>query len=139
MAGQFRINSAYAQKYNKFREKEELQKLKDRYGDREEGDSTSESDDEFASCHKTNRSVKVIALAIRWVRSFRSNAEAELRCKKSQAVRVDFCGLALCNTQLAAPTGGVAVVCSLDNGELAVSAVLTASKFSCVSDVCGSP
>ncbi len=29
----FTINKEYAEKYNKWRQKEELQKLKDRYGD----------------------------------------------------------------------------------------------------------
>ena len=46
----FRINKDYAEKYNKWREKEELQKLKDKYGDvsDEEEESTSESEDDDA-------------------------------------------------------------------------------------------
>nr|CAG4649324.1 EOG090X05XL [Scapholeberis mucronata] len=54
--GQLKINSGYAEKYNQWREKEEYQKLKDKYGeagamrmiaDEDEGSSsTSESEDE---------------------------------------------------------------------------------------------
>ncbi|KAJ8305278.1 hypothetical protein KUTeg_015823 [Tegillarca granosa] len=51
MAEEFTINKAYAEKYNKWRQKEELQKLKDKYGDVSDGDtgsSSSETEDEEA-------------------------------------------------------------------------------------------
>ncbi|XP_060576869.1 protein KRI1 homolog [Ruditapes philippinarum] len=50
MADGFKINRAYAEKYNTWRQKEELQKLKDKYGDGDEskGSSSSESEDEDA-------------------------------------------------------------------------------------------
>ncbi|KAL4236583.1 KRRI-Interacting protein 1 [Mactra antiquata] len=46
----FKINKAYAQKYDTWRQKEELQKLKNKYGDEDESDdsSSSESEDENA-------------------------------------------------------------------------------------------
>ncbi|XP_041942041.1 protein KRI1 homolog [Alosa sapidissima] len=47
MPGQteFKINTKFAEKYDKYRQKEELQKLKDRFGDDEEdGSDTSDSD-----------------------------------------------------------------------------------------------
>lgn len=48
---EFKINKAYAEKYDKWRQKEELQRLKDKYGDVSDLDSdssTSESEDENA-------------------------------------------------------------------------------------------
>ncbi|XP_041359300.1 protein KRI1 homolog [Gigantopelta aegis] len=45
----FKINKAYAKKYNKWRQKEELQKLKDLYGSDEDTDSDSETEDEDAT------------------------------------------------------------------------------------------
>ncbi|XP_045158400.2 protein KRI1 homolog [Mercenaria mercenaria] len=50
MSDGFKINKAYAEKYNTWRQKEELQKLKDKYGDEEESEdsSSSESEDEDA-------------------------------------------------------------------------------------------
>ncbi|KAJ8306136.1 hypothetical protein KUTeg_016681, partial [Tegillarca granosa] len=51
MAEEFTINKAYAEKYNKWRQKEELQKLKDKYGDVSDddtGSSSSETEDEEA-------------------------------------------------------------------------------------------
>ncbi|XP_046336410.2 protein KRI1 homolog [Haliotis rufescens] len=44
--GEFRINKDYADRYNKWRQAEELQRLKDKYGDVEGSDSDSESEDE---------------------------------------------------------------------------------------------
>ena len=44
----FRINEEYAAKYDKWRQKEELQKLKDKYGDITDNESSSESEDEVA-------------------------------------------------------------------------------------------
>ncbi|XP_076121610.1 protein KRI1 homolog [Alosa pseudoharengus] len=42
---EFKINTKFAEKYDKYRQKEELQKLKDRFGDDEEdGSDTSDSD-----------------------------------------------------------------------------------------------
>ncbi|KAJ3601751.1 hypothetical protein NHX12_032718 [Muraenolepis orangiensis] len=48
MAGQseFKINSKFAQNYDKYRQKEELQKLKDRYGDVGDSDSSDSSSDD---------------------------------------------------------------------------------------------
>ncbi len=40
------INETYAEKYNKWRQKEELQKLKDKYGDVQEEDGEEDSSDE---------------------------------------------------------------------------------------------
>lgn len=50
MPGGFRINKAYADKYNAWRQKEELQKLKSKYGNEEDTDKLipSESEDENA-------------------------------------------------------------------------------------------
>ncbi|XP_060081608.1 protein KRI1 homolog [Ylistrum balloti] len=53
MASEFKINKAYAEKYNTWRAKEELQRLKDKYGDvdvnhSDESSSSSESEDETA-------------------------------------------------------------------------------------------
>ncbi|KAL5022897.1 hypothetical protein ScPMuIL_002052 [Solemya velum] len=42
----FKINKAYADNYNTWRQKEELQKLKDKYGDIDGSSSSSESEDE---------------------------------------------------------------------------------------------
>lgn len=53
-ATEFKINQNYAKKYDEWRNKEELQKLKDRYGDvalnsdEEDESSTDESEDEDA-------------------------------------------------------------------------------------------
>uniref|UniRef100_A0A8W8LZA7 KRI1-like protein n=1 Tax=Magallana gigas TaxID=29159 RepID=A0A8W8LZA7_MAGGI len=51
-SGGFKINEAYASKYNEWRRREELQKLRDRYGvdaeKEEEDSSSSESEDEDA-------------------------------------------------------------------------------------------
>ncbi|OWF47876.1 protein KRI1 homolog [Mizuhopecten yessoensis] len=53
MASEFTINKAYAEKYNTWRAKEELQRLKDKYGDVDinnatDSSSSSESEDENA-------------------------------------------------------------------------------------------
>ncbi|XP_033736672.1 protein KRI1 homolog [Pecten maximus] len=53
MASEFTINKAYAEKYNTWRAKEELQRLKDKYGDVDDNhtdgsSSSSESEDENA-------------------------------------------------------------------------------------------
>ncbi|XP_052774488.1 protein KRI1 homolog [Mya arenaria] len=49
MPGDFKINKAYAEQYNSWRQREELQKLKDKYGDEDEdSSSSSESEDEDA-------------------------------------------------------------------------------------------
>nr|XP_039260442.1 protein KRI1 homolog [Styela clava] len=44
----FKINEDFAKKYNKYRQKEELQKLKSRYGDVSSDSESSESEDENA-------------------------------------------------------------------------------------------
>ncbi|XP_062875177.1 protein KRI1 homolog [Trichomycterus rosablanca] len=41
-----KINQKFAEKYDKYRQKEELQKLKDRFGDRDDGSSSGSSDSE---------------------------------------------------------------------------------------------
>ncbi|XP_033636731.1 protein KRI1 homolog [Asterias rubens] len=43
---EFRINTKFAENYNKWRRKEEIQKLKDRYGENPEDDSSSSSEEE---------------------------------------------------------------------------------------------
>ncbi|XP_062387910.1 protein KRI1 homolog [Sardina pilchardus] len=62
MSGQagFKINSKFAEKYDKYRQKEELQKLKDRFGDEEEhgsdtSDSSSDEDSEVELDPKLER------------------------------------------------------------------------------------
>ena len=55
----FRINQEYAEKYDKWRQKEELQKLKDKYGDisddRDESSSESEDEDAEALTNKLEK------------------------------------------------------------------------------------
>ncbi|KAH3721145.1 protein KRI1 homolog [Dreissena polymorpha] len=49
MSDGFKINKAYADRYNNWRQKEELQKLKDKYGDEgDSGSSSSETEDDDA-------------------------------------------------------------------------------------------